>query len=230
MKISVLIAIRNAEKWIQRTLDSLKNQSYENWECIISLNDSSDCSENICRSMSDERFIFLKSDIANKSIALNLAIEVAKSDLLCILDADDLWHADKLKLQIERFQRGDVDICGTGLIYIDENDNELISQAPDLPCSDIDCKMKLFNCSNPIANSSVMYHKKIHDIAGLYDPEFNGIEDYEMWKRCFKNNLKFSNLKEKLLLHRIHSTSNFNSTKRQSILKQKVDELYANSR
>jgi hypothetical protein len=78
---------------------------------------------------------------------------------------------------------------------------------------------------NPIANSSVVYKKSIHDKIGYYDPEKFGIEDYDMWKRAKRAGLTFKNLNEKLLLHRIHSTSNFNSTNRQKILKKFVDEI-----
>ena len=223
------MAVKDAERWIQKTLNSLIQQSYEDWECIISLNGSSDSSEQICKSIVDNRFVLIKSDLPNKCVALNDAIKVSKRDMLCILDSDDLWHIDKLKLQLKKLETNNVDICGTGLTYIDENDNELTSRAPTLPCSDYECKVSLLNCVNPIANSSVLYYKNIHDKVGLYDTYFNGVEDYELWKRCLKNNLSFLNLEEKLLLHRIHNTSNFNSTEKQRLLKQEIDNLYVNN-
>ena len=58
---------------------------------------------------------------------------------------------------------------------------------------------------------------------GYYDPEKFAVEDYDMWMRAMRCGMKISNSADKHLFHRIHSASNYNSTKKQDLLKQLVD-------
>lgn len=224
--VTVIIAAKDCQKWLPITLDSLLSQTYKDWECIISVNGSSDQTEEIARSTSsnDKRFRLIVSDIPNKSLAVNRAIIQSKKDWISILDADDLWHPEKLQSQIDFVSNNShVDILGTQLSYIDEL-GELLKNSPLLPTAHDECVSWLNNQNNPIANSSVMYKKMLHDRVGYYDPEKFAVEDYDMWMRCMRADMKFKNMENQLLLHRIHKSSSFNSTKKQSICKNLVDE------
>lgn len=224
--ISVVIAAKDCERWIQRTIKSLLDQDFQDWECLISVNGSSDRTEEIARSIDDSRFKVIISEIPNKSLAVNRALIESKRDIICILDADDLWHPMKLSRQYESFIENRPDILGTQMIYIDEDDKETRA-APRLPVDHNSCISCLKNRENPIANSSVMYRKDIHDKVGYYNPEVSAVEDYDIWMRSMRAGLKFQNLNEKFLLHRIHSTSNYNSSLNQQVLKSLIDQIDA---
>lgn len=221
--ISVIIAAKDSAKWIQKTLSSLKNQTFTDWECIISVNGSSDETLDICHEQNDSRFSVIYSDIPNKSLAVNRAIQQTKREWISILDADDLWHEDKLSIQ-SRAIDSKIDILGTQMRYIDEFDKTIVG-APQLPNKHEECIEQLLSNNNPIANSSVLYRKSIHDFVGFYDPELFGVEDYDMWKRCGRAGMKFLNLNEQLLFHRLHKNSNFNSANRQQHYKMLVDSV-----
>lgn len=104
--VSIVIPLFNKETWIAQTLASVYNQKYGNWECIIVDDGSTDQSSN-------EAAEFMKSHPANwvlvniansgQTFARNYGIEISKGDLIAFLDADDLWHPDKLKSQVELF-------------------------------------------------------------------------------------------------------------------------------
>lgn len=222
--ISVIIAAKDCERWIQRTVKSLLDQDFQDWECLISVNGSSDRTEEIARSIDDYRFKVLNSQIPNKSLAVNRALLESSRDLICILDADDLWHPMKLSMQYEQFTEQEIDILGTQMVYIDEEDNET-RLAPRLPLDHESCVSSLKSRENPIANSSVMYRKNLHDKVGYYNPEVSAVEDYDIWMRSMRAGLKFQNLNEKFLFHRIHKTSNYNSSLNQQILKSFVDQI-----
>jgi glycosyltransferase involved in cell wall biosynthesis len=198
------------------------SQSYENWECVISINGSTDSTSEICSSINDSRFKIITSDFPNKSLALNRAIISSKGEWISILDADDLWREDKLESQVERIKMSDIDICGTQMIYIDSKGQQF-QEAPTLPIRHEDCVAQLNNQRNPIANSSVVYRKSIHDRVGYYDPE-KFVEDYDLWMRAKRANFVFANLDSKLLFHRVHESSHFNSSNRQALSKLLVDE------
>ncbi len=223
---SVIITAYNSEKWIEKSINSLIQQSYGDWECIIVENGSKDSTKDIILNIKDKRFNVYNLEITNKSSALNFGIIKSNFDWISILDSDDLWTKNKLELQNKYISlNNDVDILGTQLKYIDEFDKEIMN-SPILPISH-EKIVENFNLNqNSIANSSAVYKKKIHNLVGYYDVELNGVEDYDFWKKCVKFNLNFYNLSEKCLLHRIHNTSNFNSKEKQKHLKNFIDNKH----
>lgn len=225
--ISVIIAAKDCEKWLPETLSSLENQTFKDWNCFISMNGSSDKTLNIAKNAMkrDSRFLVLESEIPNKSLAVNRAIIASKRDWIAILDADDLWHPKKLEIQVARIT-DDVDVLGTQMQYIDASGNS-IQNTPSLPLLHEECISFLSNMNNPIANSSVLYRRKIHDEVGYYNPEFLGVEDYDMWMRSKRAGVKFMNVSDVLLYHRIHATSNFNVASKQQVYKSLVDQIDA---
>jgi len=225
--ITVIIAAKDADRWIKKSIQSLLNQTFTDWECNVSINGSFDNTESVIESINDKRIRIIKSKIPNKSLAVNRAIIDSKKDFICILDADDMWHSKKLEMQMKHFRmNSNVDILGTQMIYVDENDDPLRNHvAPLLPINHDECVAWLNDRNNPIANSSVMYKKYIHDIIGYYDPEKFAVEDYDMWMRAKRMNLKFFNLDQICLFHRIHVSSNFNSTNKQKIYKDLIDQI-----
>ncbi len=224
MTITVVIAAKDCEMWLEDTIASLLSQTHEDWDCIISINGSSDRTEDIARNLSDPRIRVINSSIPNKSLALNRAIIASNSDWISILDADDLWHEDKLKTQVAFVTENAVDIVGTQMLYIDAH-KTIIPNAPKLPIAHEECIAWLDSGNNPIANSSVLYRRSIHDVVGYYDPERFAVEDYDMWMRSKRSNLKFSNIESSLMFHRLHMKSHFNSTIKQANHKLVVDQL-----
>lgn len=223
-EVTVIIAAKDAEKWLPQTLQSLLSQTHDNWQCIVSVNGSSDSTQEIAESTGDSRFKVTVSGIANKSCAVNRAIIACSTPLVCILDADDLWRPNKLETQMSAMKELRLSVLGTQMAYIDELGNK-VGPAPTLPLQNDECYRWLMSRNNPIANSSVMYRREIHDLIGYYDPEKFAVEDYDMWMRCMRAGLRMGNCEDKMLLHRIHSSSNFNSSNRQQSMKRLVDEI-----
>lgn len=91
-----MIPIYNAEKYLEECLNSIKNQTYKNFEVIIVNDGSNDNSETICRSFlkSDSRFRYFKKENGGVSSARNLGLDNVKGDFITFIDADD-WIAEK---------------------------------------------------------------------------------------------------------------------------------------
>jgi len=220
---SVIIAAHNSEKYVEETIQSLINQSFEDWECLIVENGSTDSTPKIIERyrLLDERFRIISLDVANKSAALNEGIIQSSRDWISILDSDDLWTRDKLRSQLNFIRENNIDILGTQMKYIDAQGKEKPG-APELPL-DHESIVKKFNQNeNCIANSSAVYKKKLHKKFGYYDTDVF-VEDYDWWKRCTRRGAIFSNLKDCCFLHRVHEGSNFNTQNKQKVMKQFVD-------
>ena len=100
-KVSVIIPVYNSEKYIRICLDSVINQTLDDIEIICIDDGSSDNSYNILKEYAakDNRFILLRQNNSGPSVARNFGWSIAKSDIIAFLDADDVWHRQKLELQ-----------------------------------------------------------------------------------------------------------------------------------
>ena len=102
--VSILMNCYNGERYLRDSLDSIINQSYENWELIFWDNQSKDQSKDIFFEYSDDRFKYfyapVHTDLGN---ARANAYKHLSGDFIAFLDSDDLWTPDKLNEQLKLF-------------------------------------------------------------------------------------------------------------------------------
>lgn len=105
--ISIIVPVYNNEKYLKRCINSILNQSYENFELILIDDGSSDNSGRICddcRIQDDRIKVFHKSN-GGVSSARNAGLRLAKGDIVCFCDADDTYDIDTLKVVIQFFYK-----------------------------------------------------------------------------------------------------------------------------
>jgi glycosyltransferase involved in cell wall biosynthesis len=103
-KVSVVIPVFNKEMWIVQTLQSVVSQTYDNWECLIVDDGSTDKSMALINSFTNVtkgNWKVIAQTNSGQSHARNVGIEHATGDLIAFLDADDLWLPDKLQAQVD---------------------------------------------------------------------------------------------------------------------------------
>ena len=88
-KVSIIVPIYNAEKWLNRCIDSLINQTYKNLEIILLNDGSKDKSKEIVQSYSDKRIVFIDKENTGVGDTRNLGIEKATGDYIMFVDSDD---------------------------------------------------------------------------------------------------------------------------------------------
>lgn len=125
--ISIIIPVYNREKLILRTLKSVKAQSFNNWECLIVDDGSTDYTiQNIERFIgNDERFRLYSRPVDSPkgaSSCRNYGITLSNGDLIQFLDSDDLLHRDKILRQVEVYEGGNVLITGKWGGFTKESD------------------------------------------------------------------------------------------------------------
>ena len=98
--VSIIMNCHNGEKYLQKSLNSVFNQTYKNWELIFYDNRSKDKSKEIILSHKDKRVRYFKTkSMLNLYQARNLAVTKARGKYVCFLDTDDWWVKNKLDLQ-----------------------------------------------------------------------------------------------------------------------------------
>lgn len=219
-KVYVFLAVRNGEKYIEQAIQSVLNQTYRNFHLVIIVNGSTDSTLEICKSMRSSNMDIAIQITANKSNALNNFINYfsVMSDFkwVAIQDADDIWHPTKLEEQMK--YAAAYDVIGTDCNYIDASGSVIDINPRPKPYLHEKIVEDAFSGHNPITNCSVLFnYKTVSGIPGmfdLYDPNLDGIEDYDLWLRMMRySNAKFINIPQKLVDHRIHPKSHFNTKK-----------------
>lgn len=95
---SIVIPTYNRANLIKRCIESVINQTYQNWEAIIVDNYSEDNTEEIVSSFNDERIRFYKNhNYGVISVSRNFALDNSNGHWICFLDSDDSWASDKLE-------------------------------------------------------------------------------------------------------------------------------------
>lgn len=124
-EISVIIPVFNSEKYIEKAIYSVLNQSFEDFECIIVNDGSSDNSKNIIEDIAkkDKRIKVFHKENGGQGSARNLGIDIAKGKYLSFIDSDDFVELDYLKLMYEKIVERNADICTCDVTFVDENCN-----------------------------------------------------------------------------------------------------------
>ena len=202
--VSIITPMYNSEKFITKTIDSVLNQTYKEWEMIIVDDCSKDSSPEIVKEYAkkDSRIRYIELKV-NKGVsnARNVAIENANGQYIAFLDSDDIWDKDKLQKQIEFMKKENHILTFTAYELIDENNNKL-NKVINVPES-VDYKTLLKG--NIIGCLTVVIDRSKLD----FDIRMSGInhEDYVLWLSILKKGYKAYGLNEVSALYRKSSTS-----------------------
>lgn len=112
-RISIIVPVYNVENYLARCLDSVLAQSYSDWECILVNDGSTDASLRIARKYEarDRRFMVISQENQGLSAARNTGILKSSASFITLLDSDDMWHPDFLKVMYQGISSGQCDIC-----------------------------------------------------------------------------------------------------------------------
>ena len=206
--VSILLATYNGEKFIKDSIDSIICQSFKDWELLIGFNGTTDRSKEILREYRDSRIrVFDYGEDKGKAKTLNKLIKESEYEWIAIQDDDDVWHKDKLNIQKNYINQ--FDVIGSMITYIDEFGN--YSGNPSLSFSHEDIIRRSFYGQNQVPNTSAIFKKDDAIEVNLWNEEIDGIEDFEFWLKLMRAGKKFINIQDSLVLHRLHTKSNFNT-------------------
>ena len=159
--VSAIIPYYNSERTIVRTLNSVINQLYKNFEIILIDDGSTDNSYNVVEDFIKNNSQYQIKNLYQKnsgpSKARNLGIKESIGKYIALLDSDDSWHKDKLKIQMDFIQsRQDIFILGCNHKIVGDNSNIINSKEP-YEFKDVNFYCRLFK--NYFHTSSVIIKK-----------------------------------------------------------------------
>ena len=125
-QVTVIMNVHNGEEFISEAIQSVINQTYQNWELLIWDNLSTDNTFKVISSFKDKRIIYFKSEIFDKLYtARNKAIDISNGDLITFLDSDDIWLPNKLEEQSNIMQDNRIDFCYSNFYQINKNSKKI---------------------------------------------------------------------------------------------------------
>jgi glycosyltransferase involved in cell wall biosynthesis len=213
-KISVVMSMYNAEKYLRPALESILNQTYRDFEFIIIDDGSSDGSSEIVMSYDDPR-IRLVQQVNHKLVySLNKAVHLARGEYIARMDADDISMPTRLEDELALFElKPRLGLVGSFFAYIEEATGKPTSDIIAYPTKHTDVRRALY-INNPFAHGSVMYRKQAFLDAGDYTSAYGPTEDYELWRRIAEKDWELELIPKVLYLYRLNSSgiSSLNST------------------
>jgi GT2 family glycosyltransferase/radical SAM superfamily enzyme YgiQ (UPF0313 family)/Tfp pilus assembly protein PilF/glycosyltransferase involved in cell wall biosynthesis/SAM-dependent methyltransferase len=200
-KISVVMSVYNGDKYLEKAIQSIMHQSFQDFEFIIIDDASTDSTTDILAKLTDPRCRIIRN---HKNLgltrSLNIGMSEAKGEFIARMDADDISLPHRLEIQYEFLRKNpEYSLVGSSFYSIDENGRTL-SLVPVLT-SDQEIRAGLQK-QNWFGHGSVMMRKDAFMECVGYDEEFTYAQDYDLWLRIAEKFL-VANIEEPLYSWRI---------------------------
>lgn len=200
--VSVVTATYNMAEHIAETMDALFAQTYPHIEFVIIDDGSTDETERVLEPyLRDERVRLIKQTNAGQTVAKNHGIRESRGEFVAFCDADDTWRADKLALQIPRFDDPKVAVVFSDMVFIDEH-SEVVDH-PHMTRYEGHIVEEML-VDNFVPFSSSVVRKSVLDEMGGFDETLRMSIDYDLWLRIGVK-YHFAYVREPLLNYRIWS-------------------------
>jgi glycosyltransferase involved in cell wall biosynthesis len=207
-KVSVVMPVYNAQKYLKTAIESILIQSYTNFELILINDGSTDNSKNIIESFNDERIKLYNND-GNKGLiySLNKAISLCEGRYIARMDSDDISNENRLKIQVEFLENNpEIGVISSNVIQFSDRYPIIKKSTKYNKDNDaIKCEL-LFR--NRLIHPSVMLRASIvkNDSGNRYNPKHLMCEDFGLWQLLISK-YKFFVTQENLVQYRMTNTS-----------------------
>ena len=209
--ISIIMGVYNAENTLGEAIESIINQTYQNWELIICDDGSTDNSLIVAKSYSDSRIVVIKNDHnMGLGYSLNRCLEKAKGIYIARMDADDVSKPTRLEKEIQFLQSNpEYSVVSSAITTLNANRNNHVGRLINEP------KPKDFIKGSPVAHAPCMMRRECIEAVGGYSESKDTlrVEDIDLWIRLLLIGCRFYVLKEPLYSIRF----DLNAVKRQKL-------------
>lgn len=213
--VQIIIPVYNAENYLRTCLESVKAQTFTNWQAIIVDDASSDKSADIIQeySSADERFVYIKQNW-NKGAAAarNAALSQLSSQYTAFLDADDYWERDMLARLVEKAEKNASEVVQCRFIYDFQGGKQVLPRgafSKDVSLCGTSLKQVYFKMMTGInMNHVCMKLIRTQLIQGIqFDTNLKTAEDLQFCIKLFQRVTKYDFVNEALYHYNRHQTS-----------------------
>lgn len=232
-EVSVVVAAYNCGNFIQETISSVINQTFQNWELIIVDDCSSDDTSEKIKALNDQRIriIRLEKNTGLPATPRNIGIRASKGEYIAFLDHDDTWSPEKLEIQIKclrEYPQTALVGCPLKIKSPDRKYNNATTTPKTRKCRTGNLYDRLLHY-NFIACSSVVVKASVLNEVGIFDedPQLAAGEDWDLWLRIAKRH-KITFMPQTLGVYRMHSSGLSTGTKLMQISLYVIDKHVKN--
>ncbi len=203
-KVSVILPTYNRSLFLATAIQSVLNQSYHDLELIIVDDASVDSTREVVNRFKDSRIKYIRHKInKGEAASRNTGIINATGEYIALLDDDDEWFPDKLKVQVNCFQNryDNVGCIYSGVIFVQRNNNRILRQKVPTKKGNIFKEMLSRNVID--APSSALIKRQCFKKVGLFDEELPYFVDYDLFLRISKF-FSFDYIEQPLLKYYVH--------------------------
>ena len=203
-EISIIMAAYNAERTVQRAIESVLAQSYQNYELLVINDCSTDRTVEVVQTFLDERIRLIQNE-RNMGVSYTRkhGLDEARGEWIAVLDSDDAWMPDKLEKQVQLQKTKNAELIFTGSSFMNSNGDALdwVLHVPKT------MHYRQLLKQNLISNSSVLVRKRLY--AQYYTAGDQMHEDLAIWLKILKCGIMAYGIDEPLLIYRLteHSKS-----------------------
>ena len=191
VNLSVIVPVYNVEKYLDKCLNSLVNQTLDNYEIIVVNDGTKDNSQLIIDKYVKEYPELIRSFIKENgglSDARNYGLKYARGKYICFLDSDDYVEHNFYKGMIDMAFKHDLDLVVSDLEYVWENDEKTPMSKNGLSSVDIDINKRLF--LSPLFAWNKLYRTELFNNLGCQYPKGLWYEDIPVTLKIFANAAK----------------------------------------
>src|SRR5690606_38408478 len=194
---SVVIPLYNKENYIEDTLKSVLNQTFQDFEVVIVNDGSTDNSLEKVKKFTDGRIRVFSQENLGVSVARNFGIEKSNAEFIALLDADDLWyenHLYELKKQIDLFPDAGL-YCNNYEVFYKENFSKKAKFNFDYKndCLIVEDYFKASTINSVAWTSAVAFSKAIFNTIGKFNIDLKTAQDIDLWVRfALNHNVSFN--------------------------------------
>ena len=226
-QVSVVMSVYNGDKYLVEAIDSILNQTFNNFEFIIINDGSTDKSLEIIQSYHDKRIVIINQENSGLAIALNNCIAIAKSNYIARMDADDISMPERIELQFNYLKKNLQCVAvGSNAEIIDKDGNFIYYSNQCLNWDKI--REKILPKITPFFHSSTMYRKDSFYKIGGY-PVYVPFGQDSVFFRKMGRIGELRNLKDVLIKYRLVPLSSSRRNKKITKALLPIKKKYLNN-
>ncbi|OWR15792.1 glycosyltransferase family 2 protein [Chryseobacterium sp. VAUSW3] len=201
-EVSIITPVFNSSKFLDETIASVLNQTFTDWEWMITDDKSTDNSVEIIQKINDSRIQLILSDKnGGAGHARNLSLKQASGRFITFLDADDFWEPNFLEEMISFMKKENTELAYSNYARCDENLNPVIDD---------------FKADKPVTFDNLLKTCRLSLLSSMYDsqkigkeyfPEGSKREDHVMWLNLLKKIPVGKPLPKTMAKYRMHQSS-----------------------
>lgn len=201
-EVSIITPVFNSSKFLEETIASVLNQTFTDWEWMITDDKSTDNSVEIIQKINDSRIQLILSDKnGGAGHARNLSLKQASGRFITFLDADDFWEPNFLEEMISFMKKENTELAYSNYARCDENLNPVIDD---------------FKADKPVTFNNLLKTCRLSLLSSMYDsqrvgkeyfPEGSKREDHVMWLNLLKKIPVGKPLPKTMAKYRMHQSS-----------------------